>query len=195
VEPLDLSAEITEMQDLFRASLPDHIQLEIHPGENPLEILADRILVQQVLMNLVTNAMESIGNNQGTISISTGNTRLNNRLLTRMLSAEKVDPGDFVFIAVSDTGCGMNEDTKSRIFDPFFTTKFVGRGLGLSAVMGIARSHHAVIEVDSSPGKGSTMKLYFPVFTPENPSGSQNIFQTEPIRLAHRTSMRNKKPI
>ena len=98
-----------------------------------------------MILNLVSNAAEAIGDESGVIRIRTG-----------------VDANRMVYLEVRDTGCGMDAETRSRIFDPFFTTKFTGRGLGLAAVAGIARGHRAALQVTSSPGQGSTFRISFP---------------------------------
>jgi CheY-like chemotaxis protein len=119
--------------------------------------LADSGQVQQIVMNLVANAAEAIGGQQaGDIVVKTGIAR------PAELSADECPPpaaGEYVFIEVSDTGCGMDEATKAKMFDPFFTTKFTGRGLGLAAVSGIVRAHGGSISVVTAPGAGSTLKV------------------------------------
>jgi CheY-like chemotaxis protein len=108
-------------------------------------IEADVNQVQQIVLNLVNNAAEAIGEEIGTIAIETG-----------------LDPEGGVFLEVADTGCGMDPETRARIFDPFFTTKFTGRGLGLAAVSGIVRVHKAAIRVTSAPNQGSAFRVCFP---------------------------------
>jgi two-component system CheB/CheR fusion protein len=148
VEPLDLSAQVRDILPLLRPSISRLIDLELHlePGVPP--IAADRAQIQQVIMNLAINAAEAIEDRPGVVTI---------------ITASK-DAGDErqVVLEVRDTGVGMDEATRSRMFDPFFTTKFTGRGLGLSAVMGIIRGHQGTISVDSAPGRGSTFTVVFP---------------------------------
>jgi CheY-like chemotaxis protein len=108
-----------------------------------------------VIMNLVINAAEAIGDRPGVVTVRTGLRRLDEP------SGSGLQPGEYVCLEVSDDGCGMDEATKSQIFDPFFTTKFTGRGLGLAAVSGIVRSHHGAIQVKSAPGQGSTFDVLF----------------------------------
>jgi two-component system, cell cycle sensor histidine kinase and response regulator CckA len=114
------------------------------------------------VMNLITNASDALGDDMGVISIATGMMEADHDYLAQTYLDDSLEGGVYVYIEVSDTGCGMDEATKARIFDPFFTTKFVGRGLGLAATLGIVRGHHGAIKVYSEPGAGSTFKVLLP---------------------------------
>ena len=118
--------------------------------------------IRQVVMNLVINASEAIGERSGVITISTGAMDCQDDYLADGYIFEALSPGMFIYLEVSDTGCGMDKETVQRIFEPFFTTKFTGRGLGLSAVLGIVRGHKGALRVYSEPGKGTTFKVLFP---------------------------------
>jgi len=122
----------------------------------------DPAQIRQILMNLVINASDAIGDHDGTITITTGSMECSEKHLENDYIVASSKPGTYIYIEVSDTGCGMNKKTIDRIFDPFFTTKFAGRGLGLSALMGIVNSHEAALKVCSEPGKGTTFKVLFP---------------------------------
>ena len=114
-------------------------------------------------MNLIVNASEAIGEKGGVIGVSTGVMECDgDHWKNAFISGEDIAEGVYVYFEVSDTGCGMDEETKGKIFDPFFTTKFTGRGLGLATVLGIARAHQGAIELYSEPGKGTTIKVLFP---------------------------------
>src|SRR5450432_4662887 len=115
-------------------------------------------------MNLVINGAEAIGDQRGTVRLTTGAQDID-ELYAQSLFASETRTGRYVFIEVHDTGSGMDAETKAKIFDPFFTTKFTGRGLGLAAVLGIVRGHGGAIKVYSSPGRGSTFKVFFPAST------------------------------
>jgi CheY-like chemotaxis protein len=125
-------------------------------------ILADEAQIHQVVMNLITNAAESIETKPGTVRLTTGVQRCDETCLASSLLDERTEPGQYVFLEVEDNGCGMSEETLKRLFDPFFTTKFTGRGLGMSAVMGIIRTHNGALFVESEPGKGTTFRVMFP---------------------------------
>src|SRR5208337_153343 len=127
-------------------------------------VLADATQLRQVVMNLITNASEAIGELSGSVTLSTGVMDCDVAYLKGAVdySNNAVGPGQYVYLEVSDTGCGMDAETVPRIFDPFFTTKFMGRGLGLAAVMGIVRGHKGAIRISSEPGKGTTFRVLFP---------------------------------
>lgn len=127
-------------------------------------IKGDPDQIQRLVINIVTNASEAIGDNNGQVTIKTGVMDCDETFLNRSHLDKKPKPGPFVFLEVSDTGCGMDAETLHRILDPFFTTKFIGRGLGMAEVMGIVKGHDGAIIVDSEVGKGSTIRVLFPVF-------------------------------
>jgi CheY-like chemotaxis protein len=113
------------------------------------------------VMNLVLNAAEAIGEERGTVLVTTGVQDVDAGYASGLLAPGELPIGRYVFVEVHDSGSGMDEATKAKIFDPFFTTKFTGRGLGLAAVLGIVKAHRGAIKVYSSPGKGTTFKVYF----------------------------------
>ena len=162
VETTDLNELVTEMVHLLEASVSKKAVLQYHLGEDPPAIEADATQLRQVLMNLITNASEALGDQAGVVSIATGAIDLDCASLRSMHSDEDLSEGRYVYLEVTDTGCGMDAETRSKVFDPFFTTKFSGRGLGMSAVLGIVRGHQGAIQVASEPGKGSTFRLVFP---------------------------------
>ena len=162
LEHLDLSELVPEMSRLVQPSIPKKIPLHFELDRDLPAIEADRGQMQQVVMNLVLNAAEAIGNNAGLISVKTGVQVVDERYLRRNPEAAELSPGKYVYLEVRDTGCGMAKATQERIFDPFFSTKFTGRGLGLAAVSGIVRGHKGAITVSSAPGKGSCFTILFP---------------------------------
>ncbi|PJC71131.1 MAG: histidine kinase, partial [Zetaproteobacteria bacterium CG_4_8_14_3_um_filter_59_5] len=114
------------------------------------------------IMNLLINASDAIGERNGDITISTGLTEADANELRSAHAADDVQPGEFVYLEVTDNGSGMDKSVQEKLFDPFFTTKFTGRGLGMSAVLGIVRGHHGAIRLISEPGKGSTFRVLLP---------------------------------
>jgi CheY-like chemotaxis protein len=118
--------------------------------------------IRQVIMNLITNASEAIGDEIGAIAVTTGAVECDSTDLASPYLTEKLEPGEYVRLEIADTGGGMDEEALNKLFDPFFTTKFMGRGLGLAATLGIIRGHNGAIKVDSEPGKGTTFRVLFP---------------------------------
>lgn len=161
-EELNLSRIVDENISIFRSSVPRTITLELDLASSPDPIIADSGQIQQVVMNLITNAAEAIGTRPGTLRISTGMQFYSEEQLRENRIEELPPPGLFVYLEISDTGCGMSRDTQQRLFDPFFTTKFTGRGLGMSALLGIVKGHHGAIFVHSELEKGSTFRILFP---------------------------------
>jgi two-component system cell cycle sensor histidine kinase/response regulator CckA len=123
--------------------------------------------MQQVVMNLIINASEAIGEETGGVILRTGVLECDDVYLGNSRLEEKPPPGRFAFIEVSDTGCGMDKEKQRRLFDPFFSTKFTGRGLGMSALQGIVRGHNGAILVDSNVGKGTNIRVLFPAIVEE----------------------------
>jgi len=162
VRNLDLTSQVEEMLHLLEVSLPKAVALKLDLHRSLPAISADASQLQQVIMNLVINAAEAIGDGSGVIRLSTGVERLDAAAMAKMLVGGEATPGAYVSLEVVDTGCGMDADTLGRIFEPFFSTKFTGRGLGLSAIMGIVRGHKGALQVASVPGEGTTFKVLFP---------------------------------
>jgi len=162
VRPQSLNSAILEIKAMLRLSVSRKAELDFRLGENVPFIEADLSQLRQVVMNLVINASEALGDATGTIRVVTGCRDCDRAFLAAAVNGGDLVPGRYVFLEVSDSGCGMDAATRARIFDPFFTTKFAGRGLGLAAVMGILRAHAGAIMVASEPGRGATFTLLFP---------------------------------
>jgi signal transduction histidine kinase/CheY-like chemotaxis protein len=160
-EFVDLQTIIRENLTLLRASLSRSVTVELDIDRDACLIEADRAQIQQIIMNLLINASEAIGEGAGKVAIRTGILeRAEGRFSTRMQAT--TPPGNYVLLEIGDNGCGMDSETLRKIFDPFFTTKFAGRGLGLAAVLGIVKGHRGEIEVVSQPGSGTTFKILLP---------------------------------
>src|SRR5262249_40425845 len=152
--PLQIPSLIEEMAELLRVSIPKNVALNFNYAKDLPHVRGSASQIRQLMMNLVINASEAIGEESGLITISasciTGGKEL------APASPMELDEGDYVCLEVSDSGCGMTEQQKSRVFDPFFTTKLKGRGLGLAVVQGVAHGHGGAINVLSAPGQGTT---------------------------------------
>jgi len=162
VEPIDLSKLIDEMDHLLMAAISKKSLLKFNLEKTLPAIEADATQVRQILMNLVTNASDAIGDSSGIINITTGAMDCDKNYLSSTYLKEELEEGLYVFLEVADTGIGMDDQTAAKIFDPFFTTKFTGRGLGLAAVLGIIRGHYGAVKVSTEPGKGTTIRVLFP---------------------------------
>jgi nitrogen-specific signal transduction histidine kinase/CheY-like chemotaxis protein len=159
----DLNQVVKEMTTLVKVSIPKKIALRFLLSPIPLPIEADAAQLHQVVMNLVTNASEAIGEMDGAITLAT---RVETLELGQVPSADPgqtLAPGPYAILEVSDSGSGMNAEVLARIFDPFFSTKASGRGLGLSAMLGILRGHKAGIQIQSQVNQGSTFTICFPL--------------------------------
>jgi PAS domain S-box-containing protein len=174
---LSLNDLVSENAEMLKTAVSSAVTMKLRLSEKIPTILANAPQMQQLVMNLLTNASESIVKQPGLIVISTGVQNCDEAFLADNLLGEKPEPGQFVFIEISDNGCGMSEKTLQRLFDPFFTTKYAGRGLGMSAVLGILKSHSGSMFVDSEPGKGTTFKVIFPASASE-PVTPANIQET-----------------
>ena len=163
VEPQDLAALVGEMGHLLRTAVSKKVQLRLDlPDEIPL-FEGDATQIRQVIMNLITNASDALGDQVGIIRIETGSFDADEAYLARCTTNVGLPPGEYVYVEVADTGCGMNDETLSHIFEPFFTTKFTGRGLGLAAVLGIVRGHGGTLFIDSMLGRGTTFRVLLPI--------------------------------
>jgi len=163
VKAIDLSAMVESITKLLEISIAKGVVLKYHLTENLPAVEADVAQLQQVIMNLVINASDAIGEKSGVISIATGIMQADQAYLAGSCLDDQLPAGRYVYLEVSDTGCGMDKQTQAKLFEPFFTTKFTGHGLGMSAVLGIVRGHHGAINVYSEPGRGSTFKVLLPI--------------------------------
>jgi PAS domain S-box-containing protein len=163
VEAISLSRLVEEMGHLLGTVISKraHLKFDLAPDLPPVE--GDATQLRQVIMNLITNASDALGSDNGTIMVTTGTVDVDASYLAGNYFHEKLAEGRYAFVEVSDTGCGMDRETQARIFDPFFTTKHTGRGLGLAAAQGIVRSHKGGLRVYSEPDRGTTFKVLFPV--------------------------------
>jgi PAS domain S-box-containing protein len=163
VQPLSLNELVEEMTHLLSVSISKKAIINYNLAHGLSAVMADATQLRQVVMNLITNASEAIGDQSGVISLTTGAMDCDDAYLKGLESGGGSLPaGRYVYLEVGDTGHGMDRETMARIFDPFFTTKFTGRGLGLAAVQGIVRGHKGGLRVYSEAGKGTTFKVLLP---------------------------------
>lgn len=160
--PLDLSEEVGKVASLLEASVPHKVRLLLNLQTGLPRIEADAAQIQQAVVDLVLNAGEAIGEREGTVEVSSGVAALDEEAIRQRFADAGITPGTYLALEVRDDGSGMDERVQNRIFEPFFSTKFAGRGLGLPAVQGVVRGHRGAIEVKSSPGKGTTVRLFLP---------------------------------
>ena len=152
-----------ENEYLFNSFIPQTATLNFKINKGLPLIRGDEDQIQRVIANLVLNASESIRDNNGEVNLTTGVMDCDESYLSLSRLQKKPSPGRFVLLEVTDTGCGMDAETQHKLFDPFFTSKFWGRGLGMAEVMGIVKGHHGAIIVESEVGKGSKIRVLFPV--------------------------------
>lgn len=162
ITQVDLSELISGMEELLKASISKKASVKLNLAPELPAIEGDDPQLQQVLMNLVTNASEALAERPGLITITTRLRECDVEYLANSLIADKFAPGLYVELEVRDSGCGMDRSVQKRLFDPFFSTKFTGRGLGMSVVMGVVRGHKGAIFVASEPNRGTTVSVLFP---------------------------------
>jgi CheY-like chemotaxis protein len=169
---IDVGSLVDEMVTMLKTTLPLNAVIRSDLSNSPY-IIGDSSQIRQIVMNLIINASEAIGNNQGEIIVSLAKTTVIAGESDKDYHGKTMPPGEYVCLEVTDNGCGMDEETKWRIFEPFFTTKFTGRGLGMSAVLGIIKSHGGALQLFSQPGQGTTFKVYLTV-QPNDASAAEN---------------------
>ena len=163
IQPVDLSELTREMTTLVRTSIPRTVELRLDLAPDLPAVEGDRGQLQQLIMNLAINGAESIPQDKpGSVAVATSVQSIDRESSRGTFAGAEIQPGVYVALEVRDTGRGMDQETQSKIFDPFFTTKFSGRGLGLSAALGIVRGHKGAIKVRSTPGEGTTFQVLLP---------------------------------
>ncbi len=164
LEAVDLSKLVESIGRLLDVGIPANVTVESQLASELLPIHADARQLQQVIMNLITNAADATADSGGRVTIRTGVWNATRAYLSGSCVDDSLPEGEYAFVEVVDTGSGMDAETVQRMFDPFFTTKSQGLGLGMAAVLGIVRGHRGAIRVDSRPGEGTTIRSLFPVF-------------------------------
>ncbi len=162
VTEVDLSQLVGEMSELLGSVISKRATLHRELAEGLPAVEADPTQLGQVVMNLITNASDALEGDDGDVYVSTRLVDVDRGFLQQTYLDEGLPEGRYVCLEVRDTGCGMDEATRSKIFDPFFTTKATGRGLGLAATLGIVRGHRGAMRIDTEPGSGTLFRIYFP---------------------------------
>jgi PAS domain S-box-containing protein len=162
VRAVELGDLVAEISGLLRSSVGRNVTLELRSQPGLPAVYADAAQLQQVIMNLITNAAEALGGQPGRVVLATRMETAGEETLSHSRLDTKPPPGEYVALEVSDTGCGMSAETMRRLFDPFYSTKGTGRGLGMSAVLGIVKGHGGAIIVDSREGAGTAVKVLLP---------------------------------
>jgi nitrogen-specific signal transduction histidine kinase/CheY-like chemotaxis protein len=161
-QPLDVCELLREMGDLLHTAISREVEIRYEVPDTFSLIEGDTAQLRQVVLNLIINASEAIGDGPGVVTIGAGTIEADRACLDQTYLGPELPEGSYVYVDIRDTGCGMDEETRSKIFDPFFTTKFTGRGLGLAALLGIVRAHRGAVRVESEPGRGTRFQLLFP---------------------------------
>ena len=162
MEVINITEVVEEMMAVLELALSKKAKLQFNCSPAPVFFKGDPARIRQVIMNLVTNAAEAVGDTHGTITMTTGTVFCERACFQQPFIKDDLPEGNYVYLEISDTGCGMDRETINKIFDPFFTTKFLGRGLGMAVVLGILRAHRGLISLDSRPGKGTKVRVLFP---------------------------------
>jgi len=162
IERINLSRLVEEMGHLLASVISKRAEVRYRLASDLPPVQADATQLRQVVMNLITNASDAIGDEEGVITVATGLVETGAAGAAAHSSGPPLPPGSYVFLAVTDTGKGMDQATQALIFDPFYTTKQTGRGLGLASVLGIVRGHQGEIRVSSTPGQGTSFTVLLP---------------------------------
>jgi len=160
---LDISLLVDDMVKMLTSAMKKNVTFQVQHGRDLPVIDGDKAQIQQVMMNLIINAAESMYASQGTVRVAVIEAVLLAGHSETDFLGNVIPAGAYVCLEVADSGCGMDEETQKRVFEPFYTTKLAGRGLGMSAVLGIMKSHSGALQLSSEPGVGTTFRLFFPV--------------------------------
>jgi len=167
---VDLKKLFKELSHLLQVTIPQHINMNFELDDQLPRIRADVMQLEQVMMNLLINAREAIGSNDGTIHVLGKQVCMEREWFDTAYFDHLPDNLNFVQLTIRDDGCGMSSDVKARVFDPFYTTKFTGRGLGMSAVLGIIKTHQGAIRCDSEAGIGTSFTILLPCPSSQQPN-------------------------
>ena len=173
--PIELSALVGSLEELLAAAVPKRVALRFDLRPGLASVMADAAQVEQVVLNLLRNAVDSQAGDVGEILVSTGQRAVDSIEIESWIGGADLAPGDYVFLRVGDNGQGMDSETIERIFDPFFTTKTKGHGLGLSAALGMVRAHGGAISIESAPGRGTSCSIHLPAVEARAPVPAEQL--------------------
>ncbi len=162
-ELISLSLLVDEIVKMLQSAIKKNVVIQLDVNHEVPEISGDSSQLQQIVMNLIINASEAIADNNGTIRVSFDESIISAEQPADDFMGMPIPPGRYACLVVSDDGCGMDDEVRMRIFEPFYTTKFTGRGLGMSAILGIIKTHDGALQLSSSPGVGTTFRVYLPL--------------------------------
>ncbi|MEI6214993.1 MAG: ATP-binding protein [Desulfuromonadales bacterium] len=160
---MNLRLLVEENIKMLQSAIKKNVSIQLHHVDDLPSITGDSAQIQQVVMNLIINAAEAIGDSNGAVRITLSRLEIRSTSPEVDVHGAVIPPGSYACFSVADNGCGMDTETQKRIFEPFFTTKFAGRGLGMSAVLGIISSHRGALKLVSAPGSGTVFRVYFPL--------------------------------
>jgi len=160
---VNMAEVVDEMITMLKATTSQNVSIRANLSSDMPYIKGDASQLRQVIMNLIINASEAIGEDQGVIKVSLAQTEIHAGQSDKDHNGKIIPVGRYICLEVTDNGCGMDNETRQRIFEPFYTTKFTGRGLGMSALLGIITAHKGTLQLSSQPGVGTTFKVYLPV--------------------------------
>lgn len=161
--PIDIREVVDSMRGIVETGISKKIELEWNISSDTLVMQADEVQLRQILLNLIVNASDAHNGSVGQISVSVDKQVVDEEILKRAIYSSAEEAGEYIVLEVKDTGCGISQEVMDRVFDPFFSTKGIGRGLGLSAVLGIVKNHRGALELYSKVGEGTHFKIYFPL--------------------------------
>ncbi len=176
----DLSAIVRGMESLLVSAAGANVSLSFALAEDLPALRCDATQIEQIVLNLIVNAAEAMEGGAGLVRVETGVMEVGGEMLAQANRRPETGPGRYVYLRVRDNGCGMDEETRQRLFDPFFTTKFTGRGLGMSAVLGIVHGHGGMIHVASAPGEGSCFTVLLPPCAEAKPAPAEEAEEAAP---------------
>lgn len=167
--------------EVLRTAIPKHVTLTIDCDESSPPVHADIVQVEQVLMNLVINAADAIGEAEGTVRVTTGTDHIRPSDPRRLVEGGDLSPGQYAYFEVLDSGQGMSQETQDRVFEPFFTTKATGHGLGLATVIGLVRGHGGAVELSSTLGEGTRFRVFLPAMPDPKPPPIVNLEERDVV--------------